>query len=226
MCGRFTIVLDAATYQLEFDLHLDESVERNWKALYNIAPGQSVPVTKDPHARPLEFMQWGLTPLWAKREKAIRLINVRAETILEKATFRKLMQRGQRCLIFADGFYEWQAALQKGTSPTPYYFHLKNGKPFAFAGLWENGFTPEKQPVTTCAIITCAPNNLMSSVHGRMPVILNAGMAWEWLAQKPDAQLIPLLKPYPDNEMVAYPVSLMVNNPAVSEPGCIRPMEK
>lgn len=226
MCGRLTIVLDAAAYQLEFDLHMDESVRRNWKALYNVAPGQLVPVVKDPNGRSLEFMRWGLMPLWAKDEKAgIRLINVRAETILEKATFRKLMQQGQRCLIFADGFYEWQTALQKGTSPTPYYFHLKDGKPFAFAGLWENGFTPEKQPLTTCAIITCAPNTLMSSVHHRMPVILNASMAWEWLAPKPGVQLAPLLKPYPGEEMVAYPVSSMVNSTAVNEPGCIQPAE-
>ena len=126
----------------------------------------------------------------------MRLINVRAETIMEKVTFRKLMQQGQRCLILADGFYEWKTPDQKGSSKTPYYFQLKNEKPFVFAGLWDMGQTPGQEPITTCAILTCAPNGLMSTVHNRMPVIFDASTSWEWLSQKPAAQLLTLLKPY------------------------------
>ncbi|MGV8025626.1 MAG: SOS response-associated peptidase [Anaerolineaceae bacterium] len=225
MCGRFTIVSDAVAYQLEFDIHMDETVKQDWSARYNIAPSQPVPVVKDSLARTLELMQWGLIPVWAKDEKAkMRLINVRAETIMEKVTFRKLMQQGQRCLILADGFYEWKTSDQKGGSKTPYYFHLKNEKPFVFAGLWDMGQAPGQEPITTCAIITCAPNGLMSTVHNRMPVILNTSTGWEWLSQEPTAQLFSLLKPYPENEMVAYPVSALVNNLTADAPECIQPV--
>ena len=224
MCGRFTVISDLMTYQLEFDLLIEESIKQNWQARYNISPGQLIPTVKDAGSRSLTFMKWGLVPAWAKDEKAnMHLINIRAETILEKPTFRRLMHAGQRCFILADGFYEWQSRPIKGASKIPYYFHLKNGKPFAFAGLWEIGFNSEKQPITTCAIITCNANAVIASVHNRMPVIFNAPMAWEWLTAKQEQQLLALLKPYPDEELVAYPVSNLVNSPAVDMSECIRP---
>lgn len=227
MCGRFTIVAGALAYQLEFNLQMDESIEHDWNAHYNIAPGQFIPAVRDPWERKMEFMQWGLLPAWAKDDKAhIRLINVRAETIMEKVTFRTLMQQGQRCLIFADGFYEWKPAEKKGAPKTPYYFRLRSGKPFAFAGLWATGLTSDQKPVPTCAIITCAPNALMHAIHSRMPVIFDSAHAWEWLSQTPAAQLVLLLQPFPESEMMAYPVSLLVNNPAADAPECILPVGK
>lgn len=227
MCGRFTIVSDAEAYQLEFDIRIDESVKRDWNARYNISPSQYVPVVKNPLERTLEFMQWGLIPMWAKDEKAkIRLINIRAETIPAKMTFRKLMEQGKRCLILADGFYEWKTPDQKGGLKTPSYFHLKNEKPFVFAGLWDKTQTPDQEPIMTCAIITCTPNALMNTAHNRMPVILDANTSWEWLSQQPTTQLLSLLKPYPEDEMVAYPISLLMNNPATNVQECIQPVGK
>jgi putative SOS response-associated peptidase YedK len=227
VCGRFAIVLDAMTYQLELDIHIDENVKYEWDAHYNISPGQSVPVVKNPIERTLEFMQWGLIPMWTKDEKTkMRLINIRAETILEKVTFRRLMNQGQRCLILADGFYEWKTPDQKGISKTPYYFHLKNEKPFAFAGLWDVGQMPDNGPITTCAIITCAPNALMNTVHNRMPVIFDSNTSWEWLSRKSSAHLLTLLKPFPEDEMVAYPVSSLVNSPTADAPECIQPVKR
>lgn len=129
-------------------------------------------------------------------------------------------------MILADGFYEWKTTDQKGSSKTPYYFHLKNEKPFVFAGLWDAGQTPDQEPITTCAIITCIPNALMSTIHNRMPVILDASTSWEWLSQKPTAQLLTLLKPYPEHEMVAYPVSALVNSSTADAPECIQPVEQ
>jgi putative SOS response-associated peptidase YedK len=224
MCGRFTIISDPVAFQLEFDLPIEESFKQNWKPRYNVTPTQLIPVVDNPQERKLDLMQWGLLPIWVKDKKdSFRLINIRSETILEKATFKRLLQKGQRCLIMADGFYEWQASNQAKGPKTPFYFHLKNNKPFAFAGLWDISSLPDGQTTKTCAIITCAPNNLVSTVHNRMPVILNAETGWEWLNTQPAPQLLALLKPFPESEMEAYPVSPLVNNPASDLPECILP---
>ena len=222
MCGRFTIVSDMVAYQLEFDIHIDEKVKHDWKARYNVSPSQPIPVLQDTLTRALETMQWGLIPAWAKGDKAnTRLINVRAETIMEKATFRKLMQQGQRCLILADGFYEWKSPDGRGVSKTPYYFQMKDKKPFVFAGLWEKSVNAEQEVISTCAIITCSPNGLVSSIHNRMPVIFDSRTAWDWLKKEQPAELLPLLKPYPEESMTTYPVSTMINNPSADAPECI-----
>ncbi len=225
MCGRFTIISDPMTYQMEFNIQTDADIKSKWKVSYNISPTQVIPVVTDANKRSIELMQWGLLPTWAKdgRNK-VMLINVRAETILEKTTFRKLLQQGQRCFILADGFYEWQTSTQKGESKTPFYFHLKNNKPFAFAGIWETGKTYENQNIKTCAVITCIPNSLVSTIHNRMPVILDCNSSREWISQKSISQLLPLLKPYPEKEMVSFPVSSLVNNPNFNAPECILPV--
>lgn len=227
MCGRFTIISAPTVYQMEFDIQMDESIRRNWKVLYNVAPGQPVPVVKDPNGCSLEFMRWGLQSAWMKdKSKKVLLINVRAETILEKTTFRRLLQQGQRCFILADGFYEWQPHAQKGESKVPFYFHRKDSKPFAFAGIWDVGQGREGQNIRTCAIITCAPNALVGVIHDRMPVILDREAGWEWVSQKTIPQLLPLLKPYPANGMVSFPVSSLVNNPNSNAPECILPADR
>lgn len=223
MCGRFTIVSDMVAYQLEFDIQIDETIKHEWKARYNVSPNQPIPMVRNPLARTLEFMQWGLIPVWAKGDKAkMRLINIRAETIMEKITFQKLMQQGQRCLILADGFYEWRSPENRGALKIPYYFKLKDGKPFVFAGLWDNSVNAEQEVISTCAIITCAPNELITPIHNRMPVILDSQTAWNWLQQKQPAELLSLLKPYPEENMVTYPVGTTINNPAVDVPECIQ----
>jgi len=222
MCGRFTIISDPTTYQMEFDIPMDADIKDKWKVSYNISPAQVIPVVTDANKRNIELMQWGLLPTWAKdgRNK-VMLINVRAETILEKITFRKLLQQGQRCFILADGFYEWQPSTQKGKPKTPFYFHLKDNKPFAFAGIWEAGKMHENQNIKTCAIITCVPNSLVNMIHNRMPVILDRSSSWEWISQKPIPQLLPLLKPYPEKDMISFPVSSLANNPNSNAPECI-----
>lgn len=225
MCGRFTIISDPITYQMEFNIQMDADIKRKWKVSYNISPTQIVPVVTDANKRSIELMQWGLFPAWAKdgRNK-VMLINVRAETILKKTTFRKLLQQGQRCFILADGFYEWQTSTQKGESKTPFYFRLKDNKPFAFAGIWDVGQGREGQNIRTCAIITCTSNSLVNMIHNRMPVILDRSSSWEWISQKPIPQLLPLLKPYPERDMVSFPVSSLVNNPNSNAPECILPV--
>jgi putative SOS response-associated peptidase YedK len=224
MCGRFTIISDPVAFQLEFDLTFAAGVEQNWSPHYNVTPTQFIPVVDNPLERKVDLIQWGLLPIWAKDKKGnFRLINIRAETILEKATFRRLIQKGQRCLILANGFYEWQAPAQTKGPKTPFYFQLKDQKPFAFAGLWDFSSLPDGQTVKTCAIITCAPNQLVSPVHDRMPVILRPEPAWEWLSSQPIPQLLSLLQPFSAEEMEAYPVNPLVNNPAIDQPECIQP---
>jgi putative SOS response-associated peptidase YedK len=226
MCGRFTIISDPVAFQLEFDLPVAESQQPDWQPHYNVTPTQLIPVVDDARERKIARMQWGILPIWAKEKKdSYRLINIRAETILEKVTFRKIMEKGQRCLILADGFYEWQAAAQGKGSKTPYYFHRKERQPFAFAGLWDYSQLPDGQSAQTCAIITCAPNSLVSPVHNRMPVMLDAEKGWAWMADQPAAQLLPLLRPFPAEQMAAYPVSSLVNSPASDLPECILPAE-
>lgn len=224
MCGRFTIISDPVAFQLEFDIPIEKTVEQDWKARYNVAPAQLIPVVAGAPERSLAAMQWGLLPAWAREKRdSFRLINVRAETIMEKVTFRKLLQKEQRCLILADGFYEWQASSQPKLPKTPFYFRLKDHKPFAFAGLWDYSTLPDGQTAQTCAIITCAPNALVGRVHDRMPVILTAQTGRAWLENQPVAQLLPLLSAFPASEMDAYPVGALINSPANDSPECILP---
>ena len=227
MCGRFTIISDPVAFQLEFDLPVAESQQPDWQPHYNVSPTQLIPVVDNARERKIARMQWGILPIWAKEKKdSYRLINVRAETILEKVTFRKIMEKGQRCLILADGFYEWQAPAQGKGPKTPFYFHLKERKPFAFAGLWDYSQLPDGQSAPTCAIITCAPNSLVSPVHNRMPVMLDAQKGWAWMADQSAAQLLSLLQPFPAGQMAAYPVSSLVNSPASDLPECILPRQE
>ncbi len=151
-----------------------------------------------------------------------RMINARAETVATKPAFRRAFKE-RRCLLLADGFYEWQR--QDGRKQ-PYYIRLHDGRPFAFAGLWERWVPPDGQPLDSCTIITTVSNTLIQPLHVRMPVILAAADYENWLdptLQEVD-RLQPLLRPYPSEGMVAYPVSTKVNNPANDAPDCIVPV--
>ncbi len=169
MCGRFTLTtspeqLRAAFYGL--------SVPDQVQPRYNIAPTQPVAVVANDDKFQMDFFIWGLIPSWAK-DPAIgsRMINARAETLAEKPSFRAAFRR-RRCLVLADGFYEWRQEPGQ-RSKTPMYIKLKSGEPFAFAGLWENWNSPDGSNVLSCTIITTEPNSLMQSIHNRMPVILS-----------------------------------------------------
>lgn len=217
MCGRFTLTVDPAELREWLEL-ID--VPAQLTPRYNIAPTQPVAVVTSPTDRKVEIFQWGLIPSWSKDPSmGSRLINARAETVHEKPAFRAPFQR-KRCLILADGFFEWKA-LDKGKQP--YFIHLKSGKPFAFAGLWDHWTSPEGDERKTCTIITCEPNDLMAQLHNRMPVILDKDVMWDWLdpAATPIA-LKALLVPYA-GRLEAYPVARLVNKPDYDAPDCIQP---
>jgi putative SOS response-associated peptidase YedK len=168
-------------------------------------------------------LQWGLVPSWAK-EASIghKLINARGETVAEKPSFRKAFTH-RRCLVLADGFYEWK---REGTTKQPYYIRMKDHRPFAFAGLWER-WEKEDPAIESCSLITIGPNAVMEPIHNRMPVILATTQYVEWLdaSLHKTERLNTLLRPFPSEEMEAYPVSLLVNNPRNDQPECVLPIQ-
>jgi putative SOS response-associated peptidase YedK len=217
MCGRFTLTVDADDVQSSFGVTPPPG---GFPPRYNIAPTQPVAVVTNDGRNRAELFVWGLIPSWAK-DPAIghKLINARAETLAEKPSFRSAYKR-RRCLILADGFYEWR---KDGKVKQPMYIHLKSGEPFAFAGLWEVWHSPLGDEIPSCTIITTEPNDLMAPIHNRMPVILPRDAYLEWLdpAERPAEKLQGFLRPYPAAAMEAYPVSTAVNNPRADSPECI-----
>lgn len=221
MCGRFTITLEPAFFQQELDLG---KIPSEWIPRYNTAPTQEVPVVRDSNARDVDMLRWGLIPFWAKDESiGYKLINARSETLAEKPSFRSAFAK-RRCLILADGFYEWQKAASKGGQKVPFRFMLKDKKPFTFAGLWESWQSPDKNEIISCTIITCEANEVVGKIHDRMPVILDKDNCWKWLEDSPEKDLTALLKPYPHEGMEAYTVSTRVNNPRIEDPQLIQPI--
>jgi len=216
MCGRFTLTLDPGDLQDELNFDISSAV---LTPRYNIAPSQPVAAVRDGGTRKVELFQWGLVPSWAKDASiGYKMINARSETISEKPSFRVPFSR-RRCLIPADGFYEWA---QGEGGKIPYYFYLKDHKPFTFAGLWEEWQPPEGELLRTCTIITCAANDVLKQYHERMPVILPADIRWLWLdpaAKAPELQS--WLKPYPSDGMAWHEVAKLVNKPDADVPECV-----
>jgi putative SOS response-associated peptidase YedK len=223
MCGRFTLTLDSK--QLQESLPWLNIPNASVQPRYNIAPTQPVAVVPNDGKNRLDYYLWGLIPSWAKDpEMGNRLINARAETLAEKPAFRSAFRR-RRCLILADGFYEWQQVPGR-KAKIPMYIQLKSKDPFAFAGLWESWHSPDGSEILSCTIITTKPNSIMEPIHNRMPVILPKQSYDLWLSpeEKNPDRVGPLLKPYPGEDMVAYPVSTFVNSPANDTPQCISPL--
>jgi len=223
MCGRFTLTVDAHSIQLSFPwLKVPEKITPR----YNIAPSQPVAVIPNTGEKKMDFFIWGLIPSWAKDPKiGNRLINARGETLAEKPSFRTAYRR-RRCLILADGFYEW--VKQPGQNvKSPFLIQLINQKIFAFAGLWETWFSPDGSELKTTTIITTEPNDLVSQIHARMPVIIPEHAYDLWLEsdEKSLEELKHLLRPYPSDEMIQFPVSRVVNSPANDSPACIEPLQ-
>jgi putative SOS response-associated peptidase YedK len=222
MCGRFTLTVDPA--ELE-DTFTNFTFPAKFAPRFNVAPTQPVLAIPNDDKFTADFFIWGLIPMWAKDPSiGSRLINARAETLAEKPSFRG-SYRHKRCLILADGFYEWKSAIGKKTK-TPYYIHMHDRKPFAMAGLWDHWESPDGSSLNTCAIITTAPNELMQTIHERMPVILHPRDYSKWLDSAPQTpeSLAPLLKPFPADEMSAYPVSTLVNKAANDRPELVVPV--
>jgi putative SOS response-associated peptidase YedK len=216
MCGRYTLRNPA---RLKFD-GLSRLSPAWTTSRYNIAPGQEVAViTAAGGERKLSLFLWGLIPAWSKERKGF--INARAETLEEKPSFSESFQN-RRCLIPADGFYEWQ---RRGKTRQPYYFQRADEAPFAFAGLWDT-WHQDDEAINSCAIITTTPNELLAEIHDRMPVILSPGAQDAWLHEhiRPE-ELKDLLVPFPAAAMKSFPVGQQVNHAQVEDASLIEPVE-
>jgi putative SOS response-associated peptidase YedK len=221
MCGRFTLFTPWEQLELAFPF-----LEGDFEAppRYNIAPSQQVAAVPNREEKRVSLFHWGLIPFWAKDPKiGNRMINARAETLAQKPSFRNAFRR-RRCLVLADGFYEWRK-VEGQRQKIPYLIRLKSGQPFAFAGLWESWRLPGGGELLSCTVITTRPNELVAPIHNRMPVILppEAYMSWLDPAERSPDELAPLLLPFPAAEMTAFAVSTLVNSPSNDLPACIAP---
>jgi putative SOS response-associated peptidase YedK len=217
MCGRFTLRTPASAVAEAFGLLPFPDLQPR----YNIAPSQAVAAVRlgADDKRELALLRWGLIPSWAD-DPAIgyKMINARGESVATKPSFRKAFKQ-RRCLIAADGFYEWQKSEGK---KQPFYIRLKSERPFAFAGLWEH-WAREGQEIDSCTIITTDANELMAPIHNRMPVIVDPADYTLWLepAVQDIERLQPLIRPFPADEMTAFKVSTVVNNPRNETDKCV-----
>lgn len=224
MCGRFA--LSAKTKDIE-NLVPDLKIKEEIKPRYNIAPSQNIAAVLNDGKKELTFLKWGLIPSWAKDSSiGNKMINARAETLQEKPSFKNSL-KNRRCLIFADGFFEWKQ-IPGEKRKVPYFIKLKSGGPFTFAGLWDKWKDDAGNLIHSTTIITTEPNELMSAIHNRMPVILPADLREEWLSNNlSNTEILQsYLKPYDKEEMEAYEISGLVNNPAYDSEECIIPLEK
>ena len=218
MCGRYTLSTPVEKLAEEFGI---AGQLPDLQPSYNVAPTREVPaVVSSGEGRRLEMLRWGLIPSWADEPGVgSRMINARSETVAEKPSFRRAFKKS-RCLMLADGFYEWR---KENGGKQSYYVRMKTGQPFAFAGLWESWDRGE-EALRSCAILTTGANSVLDGIHDRMPVILPSGAYDLWL--DPDAdreQLADLLIPYPGDDLETYPVSRYVNSPRNNDEHCIEP---
>jgi putative SOS response-associated peptidase YedK len=224
MCGRFTLTVTPEELQNAFpDFHVPPDLPPS----YNIAPSQPVAVFPNLDGKQMTFYSWGLVPSWTKEDRVgkFALINARGETLAEKPSFRSAYRR-RRCLIPADGFFEWRE--ETPHTKTPYYIRRKDQGPFAFAGLWEIWHSSLGDELRTCCIITTKPNELIQDLHHRMPVILAPAEYDRWLTEEeqPPGELDDLLDPFPAEQLEAYPVSTYVNSPQNNSPKTIEPAQR
>ena len=218
MCGRYSLVASIADLEGRFGF---DGADVAYSPSYNVAPTQGVlTLVAENEARRAVRMRWGLIPSWA-REASIgsRMINARAETVAEKPSFRTALRR-RRCLVLADGFYEWR---RTSAGKRPMRITMASGEPFAFAGLWDTWRNPQEETVTSCTIITTVANDLLRPIHDRMPVILPRDAEEFWLdhdVREPEV-LREVLIPYTPDALAAYEVSTLVNSPANDGPELI-----
>ena len=221
MCGRYTLKSRAEVIAEKFGVQAPPTLPER----FNIAPSQLVLAVRErpgTHERELVALQWGLIPFWADDpEIGNQMANARSESVATKPAFRSSF-RARRCLIVADGFYEWQA--RDGTKQ-PYYVRLKTGEPFGIAGLWDR-WDKQGEPIESCTILTCDANEPMMAIHERMPVVIPREQFGRWLdpAERDVDKLSKLLRPFHPEEMTAYPVSTLVNNVKADAAKCIEPL--
>jgi putative SOS response-associated peptidase YedK len=224
MCGRYRL---SRRKQLVEEYFGAVSEECEWNPRYNVAPSQSVLTIRHDAREPvrmLSTMRWGLVPSWAKDPSiGYKTINARAETVSTTASFREPF-KSQRCLVPADGFYEWK---REGKTKQPYCFEVNGGELFAFAGLWDRWTNQQGEVIETCTIVTTAPNSLLTDIHDRMPVILSPDNYDLWLdpAFRNTASVSCMLKPFDPALMRRYPVSTRVNQVQNDDADCAKPVE-
>jgi len=207
MCGRFSQTKSKQEIKKRFNV---KTVSDQVVPLFNIAPDVDVPVILNAAPQEVTVARWGLVPSWAKEEKSpYSMINARAETLLEKPAYKRLV-KNRRCLVIADSFYEWKKTDGK---KQPFRIMLKDDELFAFAGLWDV-WEKEGKKITSCTIITTSPNKLVASIHDRMPVILDPAAEKDWLEGEDPEKILKLLAAYQANKMKSYAISTAVNNPS------------
>lgn len=225
MCGRYTITSPGQVVAEIFGVAQPFELEPR----YNICPGQDVPVVRTRHGaddREIDLLRWGLVPWFVKEPApAARMINARAETAATSPAFREALRR-RRCLMPADGFYEWQGSAEKKRAPKqPFHIHRADGRPMALAALWERWKGPDGTKLESCTVLTTSPNELLAGIHDRMPVVLPPD-AWSlWLDRTVQdvERLAPLLVPAPVDQMLVEPVSTWVNDPKHDGAQCLAP---
>ena len=225
MCGRFTLTLDEEALSAAYGV---ERLLFHHHPRYNIAPTQDVAVLLGgDEGRRIEGFRWGLIPSWAKDPSiGNRMINARSETVAEKPSFRTAWKHRRRCLVLADGFFEWKKP-EEGRGPKqPYWIQMEDRRPFGFAALWES-WKGDGEEIRSCTILTGPPNELVKPIHDRMPVILGHPEEWEtWVdPEVPPEEMEGMMRPFPAEEMRAFPVSSHVNRPENQGPECVEPVE-
>ena len=224
MCGRFTLKAPLATLQKAFPQFSFAQASATAVPRFNVAPTQQVLGVANDSPAEAGFFRWGLIPSWAQDAKiASRLINARDDGVATKPAFRSAFKR-RHCLIFADGFYEWETVGPKKTK-LPLYFQVRGGAPFAFAGRWEVWTPPEGEPVRSCTLITTSANELLRPYHDRMPAILLGAELESWLnsAGQPPEEALRLIRPLPSEELTLTRVSTRVNSVAHEGPELLTP---
>lgn len=220
MCGRYTLY-ETEDLAERFGVDLPEDIHPS----YNVAPSQTMPViVNGTDTKHIEFMKWGLVPAWAKDSKmGPKLINARSESIFNKPAWRHVI-RSHRCLVPANGFYEWKNT--NTAQKQPYYIHPKERQIFSFAGVWDSWRTPDGETLKTYSIITTEPNHEISAIHNRMPVILYQEEELVWIdpTNNHPEDIAPLLHPYEDDGLELYPISQDVNSPANNSPSLLQPL--
>lgn len=223
VCGRYRL---SRRKELVEDYFGTVSDDEDWIPRYNIAPSQPVLVIRQDAREPvrrLSTMRWGLIPSWAKDASiGYKTINARAETAATTASFCEPL-KSQRCLIPADGFYEWE---RKGTTKQPFCFEVNDGEMFGFAGLWDRWMSPQKEMIESCTILTTTPNSVLADIHDRMPVILRPDHYDLWLdpAFRNMASISEMLKPFESTVMRRYPVSTRINQVLNDDAECSTPV--
>ncbi|MBW7848014.1 MAG: SOS response-associated peptidase [Bacteroidales bacterium] len=213
MCGRFQLSVKGKQISERFDIEVHDEIHRPAPGQvsaakgFNCAPFQWLPVILNTQPFRLSYLRWGLLPSWVSDPRtASKMINARAETLHEKRVFKTAFQQ-RRCLVPANGFYEWK----NNIAHQPYRFFMRDESLFAFAGIWEQWSGDNGEPIHTFSIVTTAANRLMEPVHDRMPLILQRKDEKKWLFENDLDQIQSLLKPFPEELMDCYPVSSLVN---------------